>query len=272
MVELRELQLYEYDIMKEFVRVCDENHLTYFLAYGTLLGAIRHGGFIPWDDDIDIFMLYEDYEKFEVIAQRQLKEGYSLFSRTVTAKNYGFWNMVGREDSTSMNLKMRKVHAQHGIGIDIFPLFPFSFEQKEKLFKRAKLMQLLALKWYHLGTLAEVKGIEKAKKVVHALIPDKLNMYLFNSMKRYLGCACNGDSEYVIDYLEPEHVYKRNWFLQKVKMKFEDSEFDVPIAWDELLKEIYGEYMKEPEDKTCTHCGDENVYISFTKPYKEMLL
>lgn len=273
MVDLRKLQLYEYDIMKEFVRVCEENGLTYFLAYGTLLGAVRHKGFIPWDDDIDIFMLYEDYKKFERIAQKELRKGYSLFSRNVTAKNYGFWNMVGREDSTSMNLKMRKVHAQHGIGIDIFPLFPFSVEKKDKLFKYARIMQLLALKWYHLGTLTEEKGIQKIKKLMHALIPDRINLYLFNKIFNYLGeYIKESDIEYVIDYLEPEHLYKKEWFSEKEKMQFEDSEYDIPVAWDALLTEIYGDYMKEPEDKTYAHCGDENVYISFTKPYKEMLL
>ena len=90
MPTLREIQLFELQMLKDVVKVCDDNNITYIISSGTLLGAVRYGGFIPWDDDIDIDMPLPDYKKFLKIAQRELGEKYFVqnYKTDKSKRNY----------------------------------------------------------------------------------------------------------------------------------------------------------------------------------------
>jgi lipopolysaccharide cholinephosphotransferase len=123
-VELREFQLFQMNILNEIDRVCKKNGLTWYAGWGTLLGAARHQGFIPWDDDIDIIMPHKDYLAFRDACARDLDERFYLQVHSVNPANDIVWQRVGVKNSTSLPVDSRDIPAEWGVCVDIFTLFP----------------------------------------------------------------------------------------------------------------------------------------------------
>lgn len=273
-MKVRDLQLYELDILKEFARVCNENHLKYYLAYGTLLGAIRHKGFIPWDDDIDVYMPIDDYKMLEEACKKSLTDKYYFQSRDVNCQNFIAWNRIGVKNSTSIDRSLANIHMQWGIGIDIFPLFPYSSSIKiqEKRNKWYRKYNLLSLKYYHIKTMKNASGLEKIKKAMHKCIPDSLNLKLCHYYMNKLSTLCDTSDEYVTDYVieQSDKAMKKEWFGEGIQLPFEDSYFNVPVNYDKVLTAMYGEYKHIPEETgKINHSDNPNVYISFNEPYEK---
>lgn len=118
---LRKLQLVELEIANEIKRVCVENNIKYFLESGTLLGAVRHGGFIPWDDDMDIGMMREEYEKFLKIAPEKLSSEFIL-QTWKNEKDYSLtFAKVRKSDTIFLEYEFKDSSMHNGIWVDIFP-------------------------------------------------------------------------------------------------------------------------------------------------------
>ena len=126
---MNELQSCQLNILKEFIRVCKENNLRYYLVGGTCLGAVRHKGFIPWDDDIDVAMPREDYDKF-ITLQKEFKDPYFIQTYK-TDKNY-IYNYAKVRDSSTTYVEnfFACTQMNHGVWIDVFPLDGMSYEVK----------------------------------------------------------------------------------------------------------------------------------------------
>ena len=121
--ELRKLQLIELGILKEVDRICKKYHITYYMAEGSLLGAMRHNGFIPWDDDLDIAMLRKDYERFLQVAPKEISKDYEIQHSTTIAKYWSPFIKVRYLD----NREFAQTHIAHltdhnGPLLDIFPI------------------------------------------------------------------------------------------------------------------------------------------------------
>ena len=134
------------EVLKEIERVCKKHGIRYFADWGTLLGAVRHKGFIPWDDDIDITMFREDYEKFLKVAQQELPTGYKVFN-VYTHENYE--EVFTRiNNGAEINLTDEYLEKYHGcpyvVGIDVFPqdYLPPSIEEKTALIHMMKVVML----------------------------------------------------------------------------------------------------------------------------------
>lgn len=120
--ERRALQLNELEILQEFKRVCKANHLEYYLTAGTLLGAVRHQGFIPWDDDIDVAMPRRDFEKLALLCRSHLKEGF-YYQDCRTEKDYPYYfAKIRREGTEVLEPCLEAFNIRKGQYIDIFPL------------------------------------------------------------------------------------------------------------------------------------------------------
>ncbi len=245
---LRQLQLIELDILKEIDKVCKDNNITYYLGEGTLLGAIRHKGFIPWDDDLDIVMPRKDYIKFLEIADKKLSSKYELlnehkddnyylpFSKVISLDKHGFINNL---DKFSNNYS--------GPYVDIFPLDYVDtinkkkVERKYRKIRKIRDMLLFKVDYFKPNTKKRILYKIESNYYSNKKLYDKLNKIIINtdSSNKYM---CNFASSYhPKKQLVPKEVYGKPKYIQ-----FEDTLFPVPNDSDKLLTIIYGDYMKLP--------------------------
>ena len=126
------------NVLDEVDRVCKKHGLRYFADYGTLIGAVRHGGFIPWDDDFDISMIREDYMTFLAIAESELPEGYKVLSIYNNYKSRTFLGRVVNNDIISTEAEFLKTNhnCPYATGIDIFPIDHFEYDEETNDFQK----------------------------------------------------------------------------------------------------------------------------------------
>lgn len=230
---LKEAQRVLTSMMLVIHNICKENNIPYFLADGTLLGSIRHGGFIPWDDDIDIGMLRKDYNKFKKVIGDCLPEIYKVESYKLNTHGKHNWlKIMYLEDFEWVDIE-GKLHK--GISIDVFP---FDYVQgKDKISITANIFHRISRLIYP----TKVVGL---KDFLASII---------NRMKVHnLYCSFNKETNTITYGIEtPFYGYaffkKDDIFPLKTGI-FEDQNFNIPNNPDQYLKLIYGDYMKIPEE------------------------
>lgn len=236
---LRDIQLANLALLKELAYVCEKNNFKYILDAGTLLGAVRHTGFIPWDDDIDILMFREDYEKIV-----------SAFKNTT--RNSDIYAEYHRDKDTNSQYFIKIKHKKCPfLGVDIFPLDSYG--------------KHLSLKEQLIATNKICKILKHLKKEINPNISNKeTKTILTKTMKEKILLSStneNGDFVYGVDFA---HKLK-NWFLDRDivlplrKIQFEDSEYTTVNKPKEFLKNIYGDYMKYPKKMKILHYSYKNL-------------
>lgn len=236
---LRDIQLANLALLKELAYVCEKNNFKYILDAGTLLGAIRHKGFIPWDDDIDILMFREDYEKIV-----------SAFKNTT--RNSDIYAEYHRDKDTNSQYFIKIKHKKCPfLGVDIFPLDSYG--------------KHLSLKEQLIATNKICKILKHLKKEINPNISNKeTKTILTKTMKEKILLSSaneNGDFVYGVDFA---HKLK-NWFLDRDivlplrKIQFEDSKYTTVNKPKEFLKNIYGDYMKYPKKMKILHYSYKNL-------------
>lgn len=271
MDELHKLQL---EIAKEIKRVCELNNIEYFLIGGTLLGAVRHGGFIPWDDDMDIGMTYENYNKFIEVAPNCLDKRFGLHTYENDEK-YGYLFAKLRLKYTHMREAiLEETDIDNGIFVDIFP-YDLSTEKEAQgnsthMFKMRLLGKILMIKsGYKLNDITDsVKG-----KVINTLI-NVLPISRETCWKRILrelkSCKDDGDKKY---YIERDGMFKGNFVFpintidKQKNIYFEGISFNAPEEYDTYLKQAYGDYMKLPPEET-RKIGHSVLGVVLDKPFE----
>ncbi len=245
--EIRRLQLYELKILKEVDRVCRENHITYYLGEGTLLGAVRHAGFIPWDDDVDILMPRADMERFIAISDEKLSPGYKVqFFHNVDQ----YWVQSPKvrmlEETEFAQSRLRKYTPDVGPYIDIFPLDNApdfrKANRQNKMIKRYR--RILFLK-------TGFSRIRNRKDKVYMLCSRFMSCRTIHERIRATATKYNGaDTAYLCNhgsyYATDREFFPREAFGTPVLMKFEDCMFPVPQNAQSVLTTTYGDYMKVP--------------------------
>lgn len=236
---LRDIQLANLALLKELAYVCEKNNFKYILDAGTLLGAVRHSRFIPWDDDIDILMFREDYEKIV-----------SAFKNTT--RNSDIYAEYHRDKDTNSQYFIKIKHKKCPfLGVDIFPLDSYGKHLSPK-------KQLIA-------TNKICKILKHLKKEINPNISNKeTKTILTKTMKEKILLSSaneNGDFVYGVDFV---HKLK-NWFLDRDivlplrKIQFEDSKYTTVNKPKEFLKNIYGDYMKYPKKMKILHYSYKNL-------------
>lgn len=254
--EIRPLQKTELKLLIEADRICKELGIKYYLIGGTLLGAVRHGGFIPWDVDIDIAMVRDEYEKFRDYCIEKNSDVF-FYEDYMTEKNHPERHAIFKLKGTTIQYEMSKKEPCkkqcNGIYLDIFPLdYAPDDERKQK-------QQQNAIKFY--SVLLEAKacrdyGGGKTRYLIKKILSVFLKPVSFKSllvkvekvMKKYN----NGPKNYIVS-MASHYSYKKQCMPFGVygnpqKIMFEGLEFFAPEKIDDYLTRIYKDYMKLPSE------------------------
>lgn len=272
--EMKSLWAVQLDLLYELDRVCRKHGIKYILDFGTLLGAIRHKGYIPWDDDIDVSMLREDYDKLLSVASQEFKEPYFLQNQ-LTDNGYDDYVPKLRRSDTTCLMKYNignKCSSNLGVFIDIFVFdnIPSSELSKERmLFYGRKSRDF----FYHIFTLANPPRfsftINYFARMTRYLIFKKRFGTVVEEYQRLENQAKRDErTEYVanITYQNPRYR-PRCWYEDTQDVSFENFCFQAPVAYDALLTECFGDYMT-PKQGGNVHTV---VYFDVNRSYKETL-
>lgn len=254
---LKNVQLIELEILKEVVRVCKKYHLQYYLDAGTCLGAIRHGGFIPWDDDIDIAMPRADYERFKEIFPTACSPEYFLHHRG-NDRFYPSPFLKVRKNNTRWGGEPDTKLCHMGVWIDIFCVDIVSVNKKNSAVKYKKFKdRCLAL---YANKLLEESKRTKKWNIICKCIPMRVLKLIEQKIDRvWLDYLKSGDDEknyvsFATTYTIDKVIYPKRVLFPLKEVKFCGFEVNVPNDCDVFLTTLYGDWKKlPPEDKRVSH-------------------
>ncbi len=249
-INIDDLHKLEKDMLKEFDAFCKDNNLRYWVCGGTLLGTIRHKGFIPWDDDIDIFMPYEDYKKAANIFKSEQYELCSLENSKYEEKYVDPWGkLLGNK--IIMKEDAGPYYKYHTEWIDIFCLIgmPTDVEERKKFFENAIELKKLQNEYFY-----GANGNIKAGNKVYEKYVSMFTAYPFDAAE-YVGVL---GTEY-----KDRDCTTRSVYDETLRMPFEDIEVNVPAGYKEYLDNLYGPDWMElpPPEKRQSHHNLEAYWL-----------
>ena len=273
--KLRELQLVELEMLHDFKIICEKYGLRYFLDYGNLLGAVRHGGFIPWDDDVDVTMPYSDYLKFLEIAQDELGEKYFLQTSDTDINYYRSYARIRKNNTTFVDEYQLQWDIHHGVWLDIFPLVEINpgmeFKIKRILMQLSNYILMDNFFQIHIDEFEQKLGKCGVKLVtLFHKIPRNVRVRLKKWLQHPIYAARNKKGLTNV-WMAISRYYPSEMYAGSCKLLYEGEEFDVPTPYKQKLEIDYGDYMKlPPEDKRKGHGGNpiidlQNNYTQYTK-------
>lgn len=247
--EIKDIQL---KIAKTVHVFCKKYEIQYCLSHGSLIGAVRHKGFIPWDDDIDLFMFRKDYNKFLELFPKYEKS-YGLKMANEYTKPYYGRPITKVYDTRTLLMELRyKYDDTIGVNIDIWPIDKLP-DRGTRIFRN----YIRLLMWLYYGNIMK-SGFSKSLKNRIMLIVGQLfdRVQLLKKIEKTITKFEERDVMYVSSMVDPYAVIMRKeWFDTMVLSRFEDTEFYIPVRYDEILTALYGDYMKLPpiEKRTPHH-------------------
>ena len=271
---LRKLQLKELDTLVYFKEFCDKNNLLFYLCGGCCIGSLRTGGFIPWDDDIDILMPRDDYEKLYKLWDNDKHERFKLLRTDEKIFTGNIFTTIVDTETTCVKANKAHLDIPFGIMMDIFPIDGCP---KGK-FKRT--MQKLNAMIYSLF-LAQIVpenhgGIMAlgSKFLLSIVKSPKAREKKWRNAERRMSKYKISDCEYITELCEGVHSmqpeYPKEWFASAVYREFEGLQMPIPVGYDPYLKKAFGDYMKlPPEDKQKPH--HDMILVDTERSYKEVL-
>lgn len=267
--EMKQVWNIELEMLEKVDEICKENNITYSLAGGSLLGAIRHKGYIPWDDDIDIIMPRKDYEKFLKIAQKQFE--FPFFVQYYKTENYypRGHAQIRNSNTTAIIQGDKYNNFNKGIFIDIFPLdnIPDNESERKKFIKKLlKLKKKLGL-FYGIESNSKIKYYVKkiVRKIKYTFIDYNKEIEKFEKMlKKYNNIETKQCG--ALGFRPDEFKYETQWFKNTTEVPFEDIKVKIISNYDKALKRQYNDYMKIPENKNGTVHGE--IIFDTKKSYK----
>jgi len=254
MIELDEMKTIELEMMKQVHAFCASHSIRYSLGYGTLLGAIRHKGFIPWDDDIDLIMPRPDYDEFIKTFNSDV---YCVVSSLDTGYYYPYAKVYDKR--TFLKEELRYTYPDMGVFIDVFPVdgLPASLQAQERLYSVQKFLYKLhmSMKYHVSREWSLLKNfLVLVSRVISLFYP--LKRVIKKIEKNYLLNSYDASEDVAVLLGEIKLVkIPKSSFEHLGMMAFEDSQFLVVPDVDSLLTKLYGDYMTPPppEKQTSEH-------------------
>ncbi len=252
----------EMEVLSVIDAICKKHGITWFADFGTLLGAVRHNGFIPWDDDIDICLVRDEYQRLLRVLPEELPRGfviagmYAKESRLQEAARIHQLRIIADETLWDFNDYMRYFHGfpYQRIGIDIFPVdFLPKDKEEEKILKEILKFGFVTVqnwdRWKEEGVL--IDRIDNLEKICNVPIPrdgSEYN-YIWKLMDSVSMLYKKEDSDYMAEMIfyveEDSYRMKKEWYESEVFLPFENGlSIPVPIGYKDILTGYYGDYMK----------------------------
>ena len=255
---LRKIQLIQLEIMKQVDTICKKHNIKYFLCGGTALGAVRHNGFIPWDDDLDIALPRDQYNRLLNVLKTELPEQYWLQSYATDEHYWQPFAKIRKVGTVYKEKGMEKLDdTACGVWIDIFP---FDYAGKKGTFRLkwkgywVKLISFtLRAREFHL------KNSSFSRRYVPAIL--LLRCFPSSVLKKMQEKIMCGDTEKAMNFVcfagaygIKKETYPLVWFEELIDIPFEDAMLSIPKGYDNYLKQLYGDYMQlPPVDKRKGH-------------------
>lgn len=266
-----EMQSISLEILHIVAGICEEQKLRYVLIYGTLIGAVRHHGYIPWDDDVDIMMPRPDYDKLQEFLKHHIHEypHLQVFNRE-ECPEYPYMITRISDDRYILDMANEKPFGM-GVFIDIYPYDGLGKTKKEAVKYGLKGDRLSSLCYQatrkHFAiemTASTVRKVLKFPAYLYAKMRGK--DYFQNKLERLARIKDYDASEYVgcVIWLSggKKDIFPRKWFDETIMMPFDKYEFRVPKNYDAVLRHGYGDYMQLPPEK-------DRIGHHFYKVYKK---
>ncbi len=268
---MTELQKTELEILSEFIKICDMLDLPYFAVCGTALGAARHGGFIPWDDDVDVAMPREAYQRFISEAPKLLPKHLFLQNYLSEPKFPMLYSKLRNSQTTYIEKSAAHLPINHGVYIDIFPLdgYPKDKEEQKRLESKKRLYSLQAYSAFKfkrsfkagvVNILFKLLGYHKRS---HKVIEKYTNLISAHDIDTSDLICNHGNWQGVLEYAQKEQ-YGNGTYAE-----FEGMSIRIPVDYDAYLTQKYGDWRKEPpKEKQVGHhyyelCDLHNPYTKY---------
>ena len=272
-VTVNDIQKCEFEMLVAIDKVCRENKIVYMLSSGTLLGAIRHKGFIPWDDDIDIMMTIDNYKKFLKIGQKALGDKFFV-QTTYTDYWYRTYAKVRMNGTTAIEKDFINCKMHQGIWIDIFPIIGVKNDPKwlKCMNVAAQFRKAIVSDEYVTGELRNKNHEISLKAKLIMKLPRKIRLAIAKiidniTMPKY-GKYDSANYLWSDGTIFPK--FSNDLFINTVLVDFEGVKFFAPAKYDQYLKLEYGDYMTlPPEGKR--NSGHTLLYVDIKKDYKEYI-
>lgn len=248
------------DLLKEVDRICNKYHINYCIGWGTLLGAVRHKGFIPWDDDADVLMLRRDYRKFSEVCKTELQGKY-FFQDDESDSEY-LWGYAKLRNTNTCYIRCGQEHipCRTGVYIDIFPLDNVPDSLPLQMLQDGYCFLLRKILWAKVGKYSESN---KAVRLIYkclAHIPKKIIFSMRNliiskdsrvtdQVRCLLMKAPGNQWNKENNPLNVRYGFKKEWILQRRKVSFEGEELWGTKDYKACLSFLYGNYMKLPPEE-----------------------
>lgn len=275
--EMKRVWAAQLKVLSEIIHICDKYEITYYADYGTLLGAVRHKGFIPWDDDIDICLKRADYMKLIHVLSKELPAFYSVNSCYTNVNHRQPFSSVANFTVYPVPEYVQKqfYDCPYVVGVDIYPLdyMPCDNDMAELQQSMYTIVYDVACRLDEIREQGKLQGyIENIEKMCKVTLQDNdlLRNRLIKLYDSIASIYTDEESDRLTQFLraaqmeEGTFYYKKEWYDSTIKMRFMDMEINVPCGYHEILTALYGEYMN-PVILTSAH---EYPFYKRQKLYK----
>ncbi len=249
--QLRRLQLIQLEMLEEVDRICKKCGIKYNIIAGTLLGAVRHGGYIPWDDDADIALLRSEYEKFREACKTELDTTRFIFQDHRNTKGYRWgYGKIRRKDTAFIRENQEHMPYHQGVFIDVFPLDGVPDNYVLRSLKNFECFCVRKILWARVGKVAERNTVKRQLyKMLDKIPEDKVFSYYGFMVKK---ASKKSRMVRILTFPTPntEYGYLRCWYENSAEISFEGKIFQGIREYDSYLSFKFGNYMQLPPEKT----------------------
>ena len=270
---LRKVQLKCLELLSVFDGFCQRNGLLYYVCGGGCIGAVRHGGFIPWDDDIDVMMPREDFETFKALWPAQMDEArYHLNDNSETVFLRNMWTSVSDEETTFIKDRQKDLDISHGIKLEVIPLdgCPSGRLKRTSQIFWALVRQIYINQEPPISKGKLMFGLGKILLGMHKSWDSRYRaaMRAEKKMTKYPFSSADRVTELTTRFKYMKNEYPAEAFRRAVRVPFEDTSIPVPEGYDVYLYMAFGDYMQLPpeEDRVPKH---DAIYIDTENSYRK---